>query len=48
MTYYKLNVEVPEKNLNFSAETDLVNGAGLMFDFLSKITLQLNGFQMCR
>ena len=37
---YKLNVNVPEKNLNFSAQTDLVNGTGLMFDFLSKITLK--------
>ena len=24
------------KNLNFSAETELVNGAGLMFDFIPK------------
>ena len=30
---YKLNVDVPQKNLNFSAETELVNGAGLIFDF---------------
>ena len=30
---YKINVNVPHKNLNFSAQTDLVNGAGLMFDF---------------
>jgi len=42
---YKLNVHVPQKNLNFSAETELVNGAGLMFDFYTKITLQLNGFR---
>ena len=42
---YKLKVNVPEKNLNFSAETELVNGAGLMFDFYTKITLQLNGFK---
>jgi hypothetical protein len=42
---YKLNVNVPDKNLNFSAQTDLVNGTGLIFDFLSKITLQLNGFR---
>jgi hypothetical protein len=42
---YKLNVNVPEKNLNFNAQTDLVNGTGLIFDFLSKITLQLNGFR---
>jgi hypothetical protein len=42
---YKLNVNVPDKNLNFSAQTDLVNGTGLSFDFLSKITLQLNGFR---
>ena len=31
---YKLNVNVPDKNLNFSAQTDLVNGTGLIFDFL--------------
>jgi len=42
---YKLNVNVPDKNLNFSAQTDLVNGTALIFDFLSKITLQLNGFR---
>ena len=41
---YKLNVSVPDKNLNFSAQTDLVNRP-LIFDFLSKITLQLNGFR---
>ena len=42
---YKLNVNVPDKDLTFSAQTDLVNGAGLIFDFLSKITLQINGFR---
>ena len=42
---YKLKVNVPDKNLNFSAQTDLVNGAGLIFDFLSKITLQISGFR---
>ena len=42
---YKLNVNVPDKNLNFNAQTDLVNGTALIFDFLSKITLQLNGFR---
>jgi hypothetical protein len=41
---YKLNVSVPDKNLNFSAQTDLVKRP-LIFDFLSKITLQLNGFR---
>jgi hypothetical protein len=42
---YKLNVNVPDKNLNFSSETELVNGVGLTFDFYTKITLQLNGFK---
>ena len=42
---YKLNVSVPDKNINFGSETELINGNGLIFDYLSKITLQLNGFR---
>ena len=45
---YRLNVfadSVPEENLNFGGTTDLINGAGLNFKYLSKISLQINGFR---
>lgn len=42
---YKLNVSIPDKNIDFGSQTELINGNGLIFDYLSKITLQLNGFR---
>lgn len=42
---YELRVNVPDKDLNFSARTGLIDGDQLIFDFIFRISLKLNGYR---